>query len=192
MRKLVLFLVLSLFISKSFASWNIKGGIDFSTLTAFSHIKPEIGFHIGAAYDIKLSSKFYFQPGLLFTTNGFKFSEFLLVKKTSVSMYALEIPLVFSFRPKLTEKMKLLTDFGFYTRYGLFGENKSEFIDNSVEKESSYIAYNRPDFGLNLGVGLSYGKISLIGSYQHGFTHAEKEISFPKHKKFRVSIGYCF
>lgn len=192
MRKLLLLLIFSIFIVKSFATWNIKGGIDFSGLTSLGEAKSEIGFHIGTVYDLPLSSNFYFQPGLLFTSNGFKFKENFVIKKANVSMYAFEIPLILSFRPKITNDLKLLTDFGFYTRYGLFGTKKYEFIDNSIKKESSYNVYNRSDFGLNLGIGLSYNKISIIGNYQVGFTNAEKNVNAIKHKKIRLSIGYSF
>lgn len=88
--------------------------------------------------------------------------------------------------------MKIITNFGLYTRYGLWGTKKYEYIDNTSEKESPYIPYNRLDVGLDLGIGLSYKNISLIGSYQHGFTNAEKEIDNMEHQKFRASLGYSF
>lgn len=98
-------------------------------------------------------------------------------------MYALELPLLFSFRPKLGKDIKLITNFGLYALYGFFGRQKYEYIDNTSEKNSSYGPYNRADVGLDLGIGVSYKKLSLIASYQRGFTNAEKEITNSRHQK---------
>ncbi len=192
MRKLFILLICSVFTTYLFAQWGVKGGIDFSTLTSFQEAKTQTGFHLGATYDIPISSKFYFQPGLLFTTNGFKFKKNAMVTKACVSMYSFEIPLLFSFRPQIGNKMKVITNFGFYARYGLWGTKKYEYIDNTSKEQSSYDPYNRLDIGLDLGIGISYKRISLIESFQTGFTNAEKGIENMKHTKFRTSIGYSF
>lgn len=192
MRKLFTLLICIVFTTNIFAQWGIKGGIDLSTLTLYREAKSQVGFHLGAIYDIPMSSKFYFQPGLLFTSNGFDFKKNILVKKANISMYAIEVPLLFSFRPRIGNKIKIITNFGLYARYGLFGTKKYEFTDNTSKKESSYGPYNRFDLGIDLGIGLSYKKISFIGSYQSGLTNAEKEISKFQHRKYRISVGYSF
>lgn len=176
----------------SFAQWNVKGGMDFSSLAGSEEVRSEVGFHLGVAYDIPFSSKFYFQPGMLFVSNGFDFRPSLIVKKASVSMYALEVPLNFSYRPQIGNNIKLITELGFYARCGLFGNKDYVFVDGEKQKESSYHAYNRCDAGVNLGIGLAYKKVSLICAYQHGFTKAEKDIDKLKHRKVRVSINYLF
>lgn len=192
MRKLSIILICSVFTTCLFAQWEVKGGIDFSTIPSYPDAKTQPGFHIGATYDVPLSSKFYFQPGLLFTTNGFNIGKLLLVKKARISMYALELPLLFSFRPKIGENIKLITHFGLYGRYGLFGRQKYEYIDNTSEKESSFGPYNRGEIGLDLGIGFSYKRVSLLGSFQRSFTHAEKDINGSRHQKWRIGLGYGF
>lgn len=192
MRKLFILFICFAFTTNIFAQWGVKGGVDFSTIPSYSDAKSQTGFHLGTTYDIPMSSKFYFQPGLLFTTNGFNIGKLLAVKQARISMYALELPLLFSLRPKIGKKIKLINNFGLYARYGLFGRQKYEYIDNTSEKESSYGPYNRADVGLDLGIGLSYEKLSLVGSYQVGFTNAEKEISHSRHQKWRFGMGYSF
>lgn len=192
MRKLFTLLICIVFTTNIFAQWGVKGGVDFSTIPAYPDAKSQAGFHLGATYDIPMSSKFYFQPGLLFTTNGFNIGKLFAVKEARISMYALELPLLFSFRPKMGKHIKLITNFGLYARYGLFGRQKYEYMDDTSEKTSSYGPYNRADVGLDLGIGLSYKKFSLVGSYQRGFTNAEKEISNSRHQKWRMGIGYSF
>lgn len=176
----------------SYAQWNIKGGLDLSSLTSSSDVKSEMGFHLGVGYDVPLSSKFYFQPGILFASNGFDFKSTCIVEKASVSMYALEIPLDFSFRPQISNNIKLVTEFGMFVRYGLFGNKKYIFTDSEMLKESSFQTYNRFDTGANLGIGLAYDNLALICFYQFGFLNVEKAIDKLKHKKIRLSINYMF
>lgn len=195
--KITLTLFTMLFPLMSFAQWGVKGGVDFSssysTYSYSSDAKYQPGFNIGAIYDVKLSNKMYFQPGLLFVTNGLNFKTSALIKKIQVSMYALEVPLVMSFRPNFgSDRFKLITDFGLYTRYGLFGQNKVEFPDKESTSTPSFDDYQRFDMGLNVGVGLSYYNYGLVVTYQLGFTDIEKGVNGLKHEKIRISFIYNF
>jgi hypothetical protein len=186
--QLSLFLLCSF---STFAQWGVKGGIDFSSVTLSSG-KYQAGFNIGAIYDMKISKRMYFQPGLLFVTNGFSFETNEYIEKAKVNIYALEVPLVMSFHPSFGKKMKLIADFGLYTRYGLFGKKKYEYANNTSVNESPFDVYNRFDMGVNLGVGLSYNNFALLGTYQLGFTEAEKDLNGVEHKKIRISLIYYF
>ncbi|MDR1524046.1 MAG: PorT family protein [Tannerella sp.] len=194
---LILLSVFLLYPVSVFAQWGVKGGVDFSTFfysPSVSLGKYQTGFNIGAIYDIKLSKKMYFQPGLLFVTNGIVYEPNLLREKVNVNMYAIEVPLVMSFRPNIGDKMKLITDFGFYTRYGLLGKTK---YDYTISGGDSYVIdsfddYSRFDMGLNLGIGVSYLNYALVGTCQLGFTDVEKGVIGIKHQKNRISLIYYF
>lgn len=189
-----LLLGISIFVTSNVsAQWGVSGGCDFSSLSNSESAERQMGFHLGTTYDVPLVSNFYFQPGLLFTSNGFNFRPDYFYKKKLVRMYALEVPLNLSLRPKLKKNLRLITDFGLYMRYGLFG-NKEYKSSNDTEtiKESSFVVYNRPDFGLNCGLGLAYERIALIGAYQMGLTNAEKNIGRIRHKKIRITFRYLF
>ena len=175
----------------SYGQIGVKAGVDFSSLTTSSS-KSEVGFHVGAGYDLQMSKKFYFQPGLLFTSNGFKFETNEVVKKANVSIYALEIPLVFSFRPMITDNAKFLLDFGLYGRYGLFGKKKYEYFISEPVNESPFDVYNRLDWGFNFGIGYNHKNIFFSAISQIGLNNAEKEIDNFHHKKLRLSLGYMF
>ena len=88
--------------------------------------------------------------------------------------------------------IKLVTEFGMFVRYGLFGNKKYIFTDSEMLKESSFQAYNRFDTGANLEIGLAYDNLALICFYQFGFLNVEKAIDKLKHKKIRLSINYMF
>ncbi|MDR0748955.1 MAG: outer membrane beta-barrel protein [Tannerellaceae bacterium] len=113
-------------------------------------------------------------------------------KKGETHMYAIEAPLIMSFRPRIGNKVKLITDFGLYTRYGLFGKARFDFISGNSYVDDSFDDYRRFDMGLNLGIGVSYLNYALVGTCQLGFTDAEKGPIGPKHQKNRISLIYYF
>jgi len=189
--KKVFILLISIFATTSvFAQVGIKGGANFSKFTEYSNSDYLTGFHIGSTLDIPLSKKFYFQPGLLFTLKGTEFNSNILISEGKVSIYALEVPLLFSFRPQLNEQLKLITNFGPYVNYGLFGSKKYKY-ENSTVKGSPFDSYNRFDIGLDLGIGLQYKRYIITGEFLMGFNDAEKE-TIAKNKAFRISLGYLF
>lgn len=178
-----------------FSQWGVNGGVNFSKFSGSSY-DYKTGFHIGATYDVALSKKFYFQPGLSFLSYGTVFSPTdIIFKKGDVSMYGLELPLLISFRPKVNEKMKFIFDTGLYARYALWGTNYYEYYEHygvDPVKGSAFPAYNRFDIGLNLlGVGFEYMQYYISGSYQLGLKDAQSEV-MSLNQSFRINLGYRF
>ncbi|MDR0611905.1 MAG: PorT family protein [Dysgonamonadaceae bacterium] len=171
-----------------FSQWGIRGGLNFSKFSG-SSLDYKTGFHIGMTYDIALSKKFYFQPGLSFLSWGTGFSSRdVTIKESHVSIYGLELPLTISFRPKISEKMKLIFDTGLYAKYGLFGN----YEYSKTVKGSAFPAYNRFDIGLNLlGVGIEYMQYYINGTCQIGLKDAENDV-MSLNQSFRVNLGYQF
>lgn len=200
MKKLFLsFVFVFAFSTMLLAQWGAKGGLNFSKFTG-NITKLKAGFHIGVTYDFALSQKFYFQPGLLFISKGTKFDPSIFMLEGDVSVYGLELPLLFSFRPKISEQVKLITNFGLYANYGLFGSKRYEYeflpeygfeYERSTVKGDPFDAYNRFDIGIPLGIGLQYNSFTLSGEYLLGFANAEKE-TLSKNWALRISLGYIF
>jgi hypothetical protein len=175
-----------------FAQWGIKTGVNFSSFIGYSNAGYKTGFHIGATYDKALSRKFYFQPGLSFLLCGTKFGLLPgIIKTGDVSIYALELPLTFSLRPKIGEATKFVTDFGLYARYGLFGTKKYEHDETPTIKGSTFPVYNRFDMGLSLGLGFEYRHYSISGTCQLGLVDAEKDV-MSLNQTLRINLGYRF
>lgn len=193
MKSLILSGVFLLYPVSVFAQWGLKGGVDFSTIfysRSSSTEKYQPGFNIGAIYDVKVSRKMYFQPGLLFVTNGYDNEPYGLLKKGKINIYAIEVPWVMSFRPRMGDHMKLITDFGLYTRYGLFGKIKYDYTSGESTVYESFDDHMRFDMGLNLGIGVSYLDYALVGTYQLGLTDIQKNLIGVKHQKIRISLIY--
>lgn len=162
-----------------------------STISGLSSTEYMPSGHVGGTYDYKLSEKWYFQPELLFTSTGFNLKENLVLKGGQLRIYAIELPLIFSFRPSIGTEKKLLLDFGLYTRYGLFGKKKYDYFDFPSINKSPFDAYNRFETGLNLGLGYQKSKYYGILVFQRGLSKAEKNNEV-YHQVIKFSLGYKF
>jgi hypothetical protein len=185
-------LFLLLYFVPTYSQWGAQGGVNFSSLTNSSETEILTSFHIGGSYDFKLSNKWYFQPELQFSGIGFNLhDDKFFLKGGHVKIYALELPVNFSFRPTIINDMNLLIDLGLYARCGLFGNKTYEYYESKKVDGSPFDAYNRFDAGLNLGIGLQKKQYYGLISYQRGFFHAEKDID-AYHQVFKFSIGCKF
>lgn len=190
-----LFILILLSTSNSYAQWGVKGGGNYTDISRVSPYVSRLGFHIGGTYELKLSEKWYVQPELLFTTAGCNFDNFGGgIKDGYIKMYAFELPVNFSFRPKILKTFTLLTDMGLYARYAIDGNSKyvyADFLEKPTQNTNPFEFFNRFDFGLNLGLGLQKNHCSATLTFQRGLSHAAKG-SDEYHQGFKLSLGYKF
>lgn len=194
MRKLLFFLILLPLSTPLYSQWGIKGGINSADIKGTYYATEGIvTLNFGVTYDYQLSNNWYFQPSLLFTTVGFNIEESnSVIKNGQVKIHAFEIPFNLSYRPKIYGNTRLITDFGLFGRYGLFGKLTYEYqTEISSVDENPFNVYNRFDMGINLGVGLQIKQYYGIISYHRGLTNAEKDVGY-YHEVFRFSLGYFF
>lgn len=195
MKKLFFLVIVVLFSLNIYSQWGVKGGVNYSTMTDSSIREYMFSGHIGGTYEHQLSDKWYLQPELLFTSIGYNLgNDGLVIKGGHVKIYALELPVNFSFRPMVSKNTNMIVDMGLYIRYGLFGNKTYEFHeyqDIPNVDESPFDAYNRFDTGLNLGLGLQKHQYYGILSFQRGLSRAEKNIN-TFNQTFRLSLGYRF
>lgn len=175
----------------AFSQWGIVGGVNISKISDSRSVTFMTSGHIGGTYDFKLSKKWYFQPGVLFTSTGFNLKENLVLKGGHLRIYALELPLNLSFRPLIVNDIEFLLNFGLYTRYGLFGNKKYDYQNLPSIKGDPFDAYNRFEAGLNLGFGLKKNQYSGLLVFQRGLSEAQKDLE-DHHQVIKLSLGYNF
>ena len=85
------------------------------------------GFHAGVTADINIAENFYIQPGLLFSTKGYKYQRSQDGAKGTgtETPYYLELPLNLVFKPAIGSG-HLLLGVGPYIGYGMSGKWKIE------------------------------------------------------------------
>ena len=182
------------FSAKAQVQFGLRAGGNMSSLLAkeegdYERLKFLPGFHVGGTADIALGNSFALQPGLIFSTKGYKVDEdavsFDLYNDQTVklSAYYLELPVNVIFKPQLG-KGNLLLGVGPYIAYGLGGKWKAtsdgisvkgdlefvnDFVDTNTNTDSSAfnnsptLPYGKPfDFGGNLLIGYQFTKNCYI------------------------------
>jgi hypothetical protein len=197
-------------------TFGLRAGVNFNTQVENWDDIPDdyeqpgynVGFHVGGVVDINLAKYFYFQPGLLFTTQGFKVKDDDGYEK--LSLYYLDVPLIFSFAYPLSDNFKLRADVGPAVGLGLFGKhtvgsnNGSESSSDGIFTKASEDGYeygpeyNRFNLGLKFGIGVEVKQFTLGAHYNLGLNnvlHIEGENSHhrsAKNRSITISLGYNF
>ncbi len=224
MKKTIL-LVALMFVSIAAMSqikFGVRGGMTLSTYYSAQSIyqfKP--GIHIGGIADIPIgSSEFSFVTGLYFADKGTKTEGYypppnvyffvppdqFFFKETHYN-YQLEIPLLFTYKIPINEKLILKPQIGAFVSYTMFGRinskrdylyminpsSPSEFSENYYFYERLYLG-----FGGNVGISAFYNKYSFTLSCDVGYPNNEgtdpayeREGTFPNICLF-FSLGYNF
>jgi|LSQX01.1.fsa_nt_gb hypothetical protein len=192
---IILFLTVSCSIH---AQLGITGGINRSSLiNGNTGIRwnnyYKTGFQIGAFYDIDLSDKFKFQPGITLLNESSR----RFVKgepgdsndhNEATTSYSCFIPLVFSYKIPAEINQDFLIDFGLYSSFGLWGVS-DETIDFVREKTKLYPNVRDVlDLGLIAGIGYDTKRINYSLRLKYGMR------SFNYHNDtpitFLLSLGY--
>jgi hypothetical protein len=189
-------------------TYGVRAGINFQNINGEDESGRDLdydlktGFHIGVNAEVPVAPDFYVQPGLLFSTKGYKDELPGDDLKTNVSY--LEIPINVLYKPTLGPG-KLLLGFGPYIGIGVGGKIKSGSKDvdikfaNDVNSADFWRSSKRMDFGGNLLAGYELSsKISFQLNAQLGMTNLTpkrdgKKTDFKaKNTGFGISVGYRF
>ena len=201
MKTRILFIVLLSVISFTHvnAQLILKGGANLANVTItndgdIDENKMLTSFQAGLTGDVKITSFFYFQPGVFFTGKGSKTESGdpngnTWYKATSNPFYA-EVPLNFVFKFGLDEKNenKFYLGAGPYLAMGVAGKNKvnGKLLGTSFSSEepiewsnddpstldyeegAGYGILKRFDYGLNGLAGFEFDKVVLGVNYGLG------------------------
>ncbi|SDD92505.1 outer membrane beta-barrel protein [Niabella drilacis] len=204
--------------------WGLRAGVNFTNVSAVKNGKPlntgiRTGFKGGADAAIPLGRLFRLEPGLLFSTKGYKNGE--AVKINANACY-LELPVNFIYSPEVGSG-NLLLGAGPYLGYGLGGRWKTpgvnsgsdfrtemkgnlQFANDTKMDDYYYIApgssftYGRPvDAGVNFLAGYELsGNLALRLEGQLGITDLAPKVEGQttkdhlKNVGFGISAGYKF
>jgi hypothetical protein len=193
-------------------SFGILGGINFQNLNGkdFAGEKLEndllIGFHAGVNVQIPIVPEFYFQPGILFSTKGAKYTSTDTTTTTSLSY--IEVPLNLLYKGLLGNGYVLL-GFGPYIAYGIMGKVKMDGGSDRDIEFSNVVEMNDPLTvpyfkALDAGGNIFFGYETASGLFaqlnaQLGLLHINPEYkaltddnSSITNTGFGFSVGYRF
>ena len=194
---LVITLVLSATYTQAQTRFGIKGGLNFSTIAisgSGTTTTPDskIGFNLGVISEIPLATDFYLQPGLLFSTKGYKMSNFS-GSDLSVSTNNIEIPINALYKLN-AGSVKVLGFAGPYIGYAVSGKLKSGDESEDIKFSGDNKMMNALDLGFNFGAGVEISNFQITAQYGLGLTNTFANFGDTKvkNKVFGVSVAYLF
>ena len=166
-----------------------------------------LGYHAGANIQIHLAKKFYFQPGLLFSTKGKEKYAF----RTITRLAYLELPMNFVYKTQLG-KGYFMIGLGPYISYAIMGMEKTKLDGETAHKEDiefrnsvkaddplTDIFYKAFDAGVNGFCGYELAGVFAQLNAQLGLVNINPEYearsddkSSIKNTGFGFSLGYRF
>lgn len=201
MKKLLLTLALGMVAVFGFSQvrWDVKFGMNFSNQTKLDETKALPGFTMGVGADYAFNENWYFQPGVMITSKGYKVK--YAGEKVTVRPVYLDIPILAAYKFDITDNTKFVINAGPYLAIGLGGKAKEHWDNGDDYKlfDDKGGDWKRFDLGLQWGVGVELGEHYLVNfTAQHGFIAPGKsedgngdEIS-PKNMSFAIGVGYRF
>ena len=220
MKKLLLLLLLSCFVSISFAQsvhLGIRAGLNESALSGYDFVDNGTSvkgnasyisrFHAGLFAEIP-AGRFSIEPGVFYTQKG---GETKLQTMTVISarqyyekttLNYLEIPVNVLYNIPVGVG-KIFVGGGPYAAFGLSGHYRSTYFTSSVQNTQSGEAqgeikfdkngYRNPDYGINTLLGLRLkNNISFNVGYGFGLTNLYRSGTSAKNKVLSISVGYEF
>jgi len=171
-------------------TFGVRAGFNLTNMTAEIDTKMKPGFQIGVVGDYAISDNFSIQPGVLFATQGcrFSFTEDIFYRfspmggkspmetETSVSVNVnyLQIPVNAQYKIALGG-MKLLLQAGPYLGYALNAKGIAESEGSKEEEKMKFGSKDDEmrafDFGLGFGAGLQFGNIQTGLGYNVGLAN---------------------
>ncbi len=176
-----------------------------------SHLSANYGFHAGMSHQLILNELFSLETKLLFSKKGYILNSNdsetpnieTIKTKFKYDLYYIDLPLTFrsSYRFRNVE---LFFETGLFYSFGLFGYFTVEqtFLDITATSKQKIDwgkkgDFQRSDYGLIIGSGISISAFQLGVSYGKGLANisshnSEEEIFEIKNNVFSISLGYSF
>ena len=214
MSKKVFVVLLAAVLTASYAqaqfTFGVRAGFNLTDFSGDgvedSKMKP--GFQIGVVGDLALSDNFSIQPGLLFATQGAKWSEnesegdYKVSYSESINLNYLQIPINAQYKLDLGD-MKLLLQAGPYFGYGISGKYKweeswngnKESGDDKIEfgSDEEKHHFKALDLGLGFGAGLQFGNIQAGVGYNLGLANLAHSDNYKiKNNGLAITVTYLF
>ena len=122
-------------------SFAIIGGLNLQNMTGKAYNGDKLnndlllGYHVGINAQIPVASKFYFQPGLLYSTKGAKSKSEASTSTTSINY--LEMPLNMVYKTACGNGF-FIAGFGPYVAYGISGKVKTSGDSPTIESKIEF------------------------------------------------------
>ena len=191
--------MLAAVVSNAQVKFGPKVGLNFSTMSMKSEgvsldTKMRTGFHVGAILEKDITSSFFIQPGIFFSSKGSKYDALDGIK--IVANY-IDIPVNVGYKLRLCKSSNLRLMAGPYFAYGV-GGTATETIIGEHKEDIKWGSGNdddlKPfDMGLNLGAAVELNSFQVGLQYGFGLLNisADSDATI-KNGVLSLSVAYLF
>ncbi len=154
--------------------------------------ESRLGICIGGFITVNISEMFAIQPEVLYSMKGSKVEGTLFGEtfKVEFNLSYLEIPVLVKLRIPTQGNVKPSLFVGPSLAIKLSGKGKIEYAGESEEEDLEEL--KDTDFGLIMGAGIDFGKLTVDLRYNLGLTKIPEEDDDVKNKVISLMIGYSF
>lgn len=199
---------LMLLLPNSSLAKGITGGLKIGMNSANLHgeavkkLKEEVGEELQSKWGLcaggfirfNIGKIFAIQPEFLYTMKGAKFEETVLdeAMKYTMNLSYLEIPVFVKLMIPTPGGIKPSLFAGPAVAIKLSGKTKLKYAGQTIEEEDVENMKDT-DFGLIIGAGVDFGKLTVDLRYVLGLTAIEEEAEFEtKNGVISLIVGYSF
>ena len=214
MKKKIISILLFLFSAcygYSQVSWNVKAGMNLSTITPMDMNEKKAGYQFGVGMDYYFTKHWGIQPSLMLISKGYKdkaqfdywppeeWEPYPFVWKSyyyTENRVYMSMPVMLAYRFNLSNTLRLVFNGGGYISYGIAGRIKGEQTlkaDDSTEKidYSSFSAgTKRFDTGLGAGTALEFKNRYTLNLF--GELGLKNVLGGTKNRTVGLNVGYKF
>jgi len=165
------------------------------------------GFHAGLSVDVPFNDALSFEPGIMFTTKGMKYSDTFMGAslEAKATLYYIDIPLTLKAAAEIADGVKLYGVAGPYLGLGIsgkmkataeyMGEEETEEEDIEWGSDEDEDDLKRLEMGATFGAGLEFGSFLIGANYDLGLSNISSYQdggATSKNRVLRFSVGYRF
>ena len=163
----------------NYSHFGIKGGLNISNLHATDVEDQNInfGFHAGVFIKIALTRYISFQPEILYTTKGaeLKYNNESINGTANYSLNYFEMPLLAMIN--LTKNVNIHGGVYLAKLTSVKIKNEDDLASFNIENELNKDNFESLYYGLVVGLGSAFNRISVGIRYEYGLEVVGKEVS---------------
>lgn len=183
--------------------YGVKGGMNIANLNISGDTSPSmssiVNLHVGAFAEFKINTKMAFQPELIYSVQGAKYSQvvefdgnFYDTDNTLKFSY-LNVPLMFKYYPESKFYLEAGPQLGLLSS----AKVKVDVVGFGSGSDDVKEFFKTVDFGMNIGLGYNFSKkVFANARYNFGLTNVADtepgDNTKMKNSVFSISLGCYF
>lgn len=181
----------------------VRGGVNFSKLNNMgdgADMNFRTSYQFGLEADLNIFRSLSVNTGVMLIQKGYRseYADYRGRMETKDNATYIEIPLLLSYRVKLSDAAEFQLNVGPYFAFGVSGKQKVESTfpglkSYEIDSWDEYDGLKKSDIGIHAGVAVTFNNIYAGACYERGL----KNVSNVPNADFRngtidITVGYNF